>query len=80
MPRLSAAPITLTTEENQDLRRLIRAHKTPRKLHLKAGPQGADRALHCLLQQDLRQAVPLDQDRQAPHKNGTHFRLCHARH
>ena len=32
MPRLSAAPITLTTEEDQDLRRLSRAHKTPRKL------------------------------------------------
>jgi putative transposase len=32
MPRLSAAPITLTTEEEQDLRRLSRAHKTPRKL------------------------------------------------
>ena len=32
MPRLSAAPITLTTEEDQDLRRLTRAHKTPRKL------------------------------------------------
>ena len=30
--RLSAAPITLTTEEDQDLRRLSRAHKTPRKL------------------------------------------------
>ena len=32
MPRLSAAPITLTTEEDQDLRWLSRAHKTPRKL------------------------------------------------
>jgi putative transposase len=32
MPRLSAAPITLTSEEEQGLRRLGRAHKTPRKL------------------------------------------------
>jgi transposase len=32
MPHLSAAPITLSTEEDQDLRRLSRAHKTPRKL------------------------------------------------
>ena len=32
MPRLSAAPIVLTPEQEQDLRRLSRAHKTPRKL------------------------------------------------
>jgi putative transposase len=32
MPRLSAAPITLTPEQEQDLQRLARAHKTPRKL------------------------------------------------
>jgi transposase len=32
MPRLSAAPITLTPEQEQDLRRLARAHKTERKL------------------------------------------------
>ena len=32
MPRLSAAPITLTPEQEQDLQRLTRAHKTPRKL------------------------------------------------
>ena len=32
MPRLSAAPITLTPEQESDLRGLARAHKTPRKL------------------------------------------------
>ena len=32
MPRLSAAPITLTPEQEADLRGLARAHKTPRKL------------------------------------------------
>ena len=32
MPRLSAAPITLTTEEEQNLRRMSRAHRTLRKL------------------------------------------------
>ena len=32
MPRLSAAPITLTPEQEVDLRGLARAHKTPRKL------------------------------------------------
>src|SRR5208283_983924 len=32
MPRLSAAPMTLTPEEEADLRDLARAHKTPRKL------------------------------------------------
>jgi putative transposase len=32
MPRLSAAPITLTPEQEADLRALARAHKTPRKL------------------------------------------------
>jgi DNA-binding CsgD family transcriptional regulator len=32
MPRLSAAPITLTPEQDQDLRRLSRARKTPQKL------------------------------------------------
>ena len=32
MPRLSAAPMTLTPEEEADLRGLARAHKTPRKL------------------------------------------------
>ena len=32
MPRPSAAPITLTPEEEQDLQRLARAHKTPRTL------------------------------------------------
>jgi putative transposase len=32
MPRLSAALITLTPEEEADLRGLARAHKTPRKL------------------------------------------------
>jgi putative transposase len=32
MPRLSAAPITLTPEQEADLRSLARAHKTPRKL------------------------------------------------
>ena len=32
MPRLSAAPITLTPEEEQDLLRLTRAQKTPRTL------------------------------------------------
>jgi len=32
MPRLSAAPITLTPAQEADLRRLARAHKTPRKL------------------------------------------------
>jgi len=32
MARLSAAPITLTPEQDQDLRRLSRAHKTPQKL------------------------------------------------
>lgn len=31
-PQLSAAPITLRIEEEQDLRRLSRLHKTPRKL------------------------------------------------
>jgi putative transposase len=32
MPRLSAVPITLTPEQQADLRSLARAHKTPRKL------------------------------------------------
>ena len=32
MPRLSAAPIALTPEQEADLQRLARAHKTPRKL------------------------------------------------
>src|SRR5271165_6232394 len=32
MPRLSAAPITLTPEQEADLQGLARAHKTPRKL------------------------------------------------
>src|SRR5437763_14317411 len=32
MPRLSAAPITLTPAQAEDLQRLARAHKTPRKL------------------------------------------------
>lgn len=32
MPLLSAAAIILTPEQEQDLRRLSRAHKTPRKL------------------------------------------------
>ena len=32
MPRLSAAPITLTPEQEADLQSLVRAHKTPRKL------------------------------------------------
>jgi putative transposase len=32
MPRLSAAPITLTAAQAEDLQRLARAHKTPRKL------------------------------------------------
>jgi putative transposase len=32
MPRLSAAPITLTPGQEADLRGLARAHKTPRKL------------------------------------------------
>ena len=32
MPVLSAAPIALTSEEDQELRRLSRAHKTPRQL------------------------------------------------
>ena len=32
MPRLSAAPITLTPEQETDLQGLARAHKTPRKL------------------------------------------------
>ena len=32
MPRLSAAPIALTPEQEADLRGLARAHKTPRKL------------------------------------------------
>ena len=32
MPRLSAAPITLTPAQADDLQRLARAHKTPRKL------------------------------------------------
>ncbi len=32
MPRRSAAPITLTPEQEADLRGLGRAHKTPRKL------------------------------------------------
>src|SRR5208282_2941002 len=32
MPRLSAAPITLTPEQEQDLQRLARAQKTPRTL------------------------------------------------
>ena len=32
MPRLSAVPIVLTCEQEEDLQRLARAHKTPRKL------------------------------------------------
>jgi transposase-like protein len=32
MPRLSAVPITLTSEQEGDLQRLARAYKTPRKL------------------------------------------------
>src|SRR3954451_1327862 len=32
MPRLSAAPISLTPAQAEDLHRLARAHKTPRKL------------------------------------------------
>jgi transposase len=32
MPRLSAAPIALTPEEESELQRLARAHKTPRNL------------------------------------------------
>lgn len=32
MPRLSAAPIILTPVQAEDLQRLARAHKTPRKL------------------------------------------------
>jgi transposase-like protein len=32
MPRLSAAPITLTPAQEDELQRLARAHKTPRKL------------------------------------------------
>src|SRR5437764_4557994 len=32
MPCLSAAPIILTAEQESDLQRLARAHKTPRKL------------------------------------------------
>src|SRR3954463_6886750 len=32
MPRLSAAPIILTPAQADDLQRLARAHKTPRKL------------------------------------------------
>jgi transposase-like protein len=32
MPRLSAAPIPLTPEQETELRSLARAHKTPRKL------------------------------------------------
>jgi len=32
MPRLSAASITLTLKQEQDLQRLRRAHRTPRKL------------------------------------------------
>ena len=32
MPRLSAAPITLTPEEENELQRLARAHKTGQKL------------------------------------------------
>lgn len=32
MPRLSAAPIVLMPEQAEDLQRLARAHKTPRKL------------------------------------------------
>jgi hypothetical protein len=41
MPRLSAALITLSHEQEQDLQRLSRAHKTPRKL--------AERAVMILL-------------------------------
>ena len=37
MSLLFAAPITLTAEDEQDLRRLSRAHKTPRKLAERAG-------------------------------------------
>jgi hypothetical protein len=36
MPRLSAAPIILTPEEEQDLQRLTRAHTTPRTLARRA--------------------------------------------
>ena len=32
MPRLSAAPIALTLAQEEELQRLARAHKTPRKL------------------------------------------------
>jgi DNA-binding CsgD family transcriptional regulator len=32
MPRLTAAPIILTPAQTEDLQRLARAHKTPRKL------------------------------------------------
>jgi putative transposase len=32
MPRLTAAPIILTAAQAEDLQRLARAHKTPRKL------------------------------------------------
>ena len=32
MPRLSAAPISLTPAQAEELQRLARAHKTPRKL------------------------------------------------
>ena len=36
MPRLSAVPIILKPEEEQDLQRLTRAHTTPRSLARRA--------------------------------------------
>jgi hypothetical protein len=40
MPRLSAVPITLTSEQEGDLQRLARAYKTPRKLAERAEMSG----------------------------------------
>ena len=37
----------------------------PRQLHLQAGPEGANRAVHCLLQPNTCKAVQVDKDRQA---------------